>query len=204
MLFPTFRFALFFAAVLPASWLLMPHARRWRLFMLAASFVFYGAWDWRYTFLLAASIVANQFVRRAHRPRRLGAARQPMDRRRRRRQPRRPRLVQVRRVPRASPPAALLDGFGLGWEPPIPQVVLPIGISFFTFQALSYVIDVAPGEAAPGPVPRLRRLPLLLPPPRRRPDRAGGGVPAPAAAAAATRGSVARRASPSGSSPSAW
>ena len=31
---------------------------------------------------------------------------------------------------------------------PVPQVVLPIGISFFTFQGLSYVIDVYRGDAA--------------------------------------------------------
>ena len=31
---------------------------------------------------------------------------------------------------------------------PVPQVTLPIGISFFTFQGLSYVIDVYRGDAA--------------------------------------------------------
>lgn len=31
---------------------------------------------------------------------------------------------------------------------PVPQIRLPIGISFFTFQAMSYVIDVYRGEAA--------------------------------------------------------
>ncbi len=35
--------------------------------------------------------------------------------------------------------------FGLAW--PVPEIVLPIGISFFTFQGLSYVIDVARGDA---------------------------------------------------------
>lgn len=35
----------------------------------------------------------------------------------------------------------------LGTSLPIPQVVLPIGISFFTFQGLSYVIDVYRGDA---------------------------------------------------------
>ena len=35
----------------------------------------------------------------------------------------------------------------LGWNLPIPVIELPIGISFFTFQALSYVLDVAMGEA---------------------------------------------------------
>lgn len=32
---------------------------------------------------------------------------------------------------------------------PVPEVALPIGISFFTFQGLSYVLDVYRGEAAP-------------------------------------------------------
>lgn len=36
----------------------------------------------------------------------------------------------------------------LGMPIPVPQIVLPVGISFFTFQGLSYVIDVARGSAA--------------------------------------------------------
>lgn len=35
-----------------------------------------------------------------------------------------------------------------GLSVPVPRIVLPIGISFFTFQALSYVIDVYRGETA--------------------------------------------------------
>ena len=34
-----------------------------------------------------------------------------------------------------------------GFSLPLPQIALPIGISFFTFQAMSYVIDVFRGEA---------------------------------------------------------
>ena len=60
MLFPTVTFAVFFLIVLPVSWSLMRHQSAWRLFMLAASFVFYAWWDWRFVFLLAASIVVNQ------------------------------------------------------------------------------------------------------------------------------------------------
>ena len=41
---------------------------------------------------------------------------------------------------------SLLDGIGLGSPLPIIQIVLPIGISFFTFQAISYVVDVYRGE----------------------------------------------------------
>ena len=59
MLFPTTTFAVFFSIVLIASWLLMPRPRAWRLFMIAASFVFYADWDWRFVFLLAFSIVWN-------------------------------------------------------------------------------------------------------------------------------------------------
>ena len=60
MLFPTVTFAVFFLIVLPVSWSLMRHQSVWRLFILAASFVFYAWWDWRFVFLLAASIVVNQ------------------------------------------------------------------------------------------------------------------------------------------------
>jgi len=35
----------------------------------------------------------------------------------------------------------------LGTHIPVPQITLPVGISFFTFQALSYVIDVYRGQA---------------------------------------------------------
>lgn len=41
----------------------------------------------------------------------------------------------------------LTDLFGLGFE--IPKITLPIGISFFTFQAMSYVIDVYRGNGEP-------------------------------------------------------
>ena len=62
MLFPTATFAIFFMVVLPLSWLLMPRGERWRPFMIAASYVFYSAWDWRFVFLLA--FAASQSSRR--------------------------------------------------------------------------------------------------------------------------------------------
>jgi len=34
-----------------------------------------------------------------------------------------------------------------GFDIPVPQITLPLGISFFTFQAMSYVIDVYRGDA---------------------------------------------------------
>ena len=62
--------------------------------------------------------------------------------------------------------------------PPLLQVILPVGISFFTFQALSYVIDVYRRDAEPVAAARLRRLPVVLPAPGGRADRARPRVPA--------------------------
>ena len=55
VLFPTVTFALFFLIVLPVSWALMPYQRAWQVWILLASYVFYGWWDWRFVFLLAGS-----------------------------------------------------------------------------------------------------------------------------------------------------
>src|SRR5262249_58338027 len=70
MLFPTVTFAIFFMIVLPTSWLLMPRPRRWKPFMVAASYFFYGYWNWRFVFLIAVSTVGNQlFATAIHRHR---------------------------------------------------------------------------------------------------------------------------------------
>ncbi|MBQ9252024.1 MAG: MBOAT family protein [Clostridia bacterium] len=44
----------------------------------------------------------------------------------------------------------LNDVAGRNWLP-VPQIALPIGISFFTFQAISYLVDVYRGETEPSP-----------------------------------------------------
>ena len=51
MLFPTIDFAIFFGIVFVGNWLLAPFPKRWRVFILVASYVFYGWWDWRFVFL---------------------------------------------------------------------------------------------------------------------------------------------------------
>ena len=148
MLFPTIQFAVFFMLVLVASWLLMPRPVRWKPFMLLASYVFYGAWDWRFVGLLIAVTVVSQ----------AGAmviARVSNERQRRR------TLVATLAFDLgllgwfkyygffATSLANLLDSVGLGAPLPLLEVILPVGISFFTFQAISYVIDVYRGHLAP-------------------------------------------------------
>jgi len=150
MLFPTVEFAVFFAVVLVGSWLLMTHRTPWKLFMLAASYMFYAAWDWRYLGLLAGSTLINQVTASTIRGR-------SGDR--------------GRRIVLAVGIAANLAVLGwfkyygffvasarnalgeFGITPPLPllQIVLPVGISFFTFQAMSYVIDVYRGRIGVAP-----------------------------------------------------
>ena len=60
MVFPTIEFAAFFLVVLTGSWLLMPHPRLWKPFVLAASYFFYGYADVRFTLLLVAVTAVNQ------------------------------------------------------------------------------------------------------------------------------------------------
>lgn len=60
MVFPTIEFAGFFLAVLALSWLLMPHPRAWKPFILGASYFFYGYTDARFVLLLLTSTAINQ------------------------------------------------------------------------------------------------------------------------------------------------
>ena len=149
MLFPTVTFALFFFVVLPTSWLLMPTRHRWKIFMLAASYFFYGYWNWRFVLLLAISTVVNQFLARSIHCRSVESQR---------------RAFLIGAVAfnlgvlgvfkyadfflRSS--SDVLGAFGLDTSNTLINVALPVGISFFTFQALSYVIDVYRRDFEPG------------------------------------------------------
>ncbi|MDQ1394728.1 MAG: alginate O-acetyltransferase complex protein AlgI [Acidimicrobiaceae bacterium] len=147
MLFPTLSFAAFFALVLPVSWLLMPNRVRWRLFMVAASWMFYGAADWRFVPLLAGSTVVNHFfARRIDRAN--GKARKTWT----------TAAVATNLLALAwfkyigflsLTTQSSLRFVGIHAHVPLPEVLLPIGISFFTFQALSYVIDTSRRKIQP-------------------------------------------------------
>ncbi|HEX3541605.1 MAG TPA: MBOAT family O-acyltransferase [Acidimicrobiales bacterium] len=147
MLFPTLSFAAFFAVVLPVSWLLMPHRTRWRLFMVGASWFFYGAADRRFVPLLAGSTVVNQFFAQrihaaegsARRNWTIGAVATNLG-----------VLAWFKYIGFLSLTAqSSLNFLGVHGHVPLPEVLLPIGISFFTFQALSYVIDTSRGKIQP-------------------------------------------------------
>jgi len=142
LLFPTIDFAIFFGIAFVGNWLLRPYRRAWKLFILAASYVFYGWWDWRFVFLLAASTLCTAAgARLVH-----GAATEAGRR----------RFLVATLVAElgllgwfkyygfaSSSIDSALHRLGVHGDPiPLLQVTLPVGISFFTFMGLSYVIDV--------------------------------------------------------------
>ena len=148
MLFPTFTFALFFVVVLTAGWLMPGRRGWWKLFMLAASYFFYGYWDARFVGLIVASTVVNQAAATW-----LGRLQRPGARR------------AVVSVAVGANLASLgffkyagffvdsaesaLEGLGVSANLPLLNIILPVGISFFTFQAISYVLDVYRGDTEP-------------------------------------------------------
>ena len=140
MIFTEHRFALFFALIFAIHWSLRSHRAR-KVFLLLASYVFYGIWDWRFLSLLwistltdyvAALIIdrsTNQRVRKTWLIVSL--------------------VVNLGMLAIFKYLGFFLESTAdflhlLGFEASLPtlSIVLPIGISFYTFQTLSYTIDV--------------------------------------------------------------
>jgi alginate O-acetyltransferase complex protein AlgI len=137
-----FLFA-FFPIVFTLFWL--ARTRQVRFAILAASgYVFYGYWDWRFCGLLAFSTLTS-FVAA------LAIARTPS--------------VRTRRGWLVASVALDLGILGFfkyynffadnvtavapGWALPALRVVLPVGISFYTFHTISYIVDVAQERVRP-------------------------------------------------------
>jgi D-alanyl-lipoteichoic acid acyltransferase DltB (MBOAT superfamily) len=62
MLFPTFPFAVFFIIVLTISWALHKHELPWKIFILFASYFFYGCWNVKYTILIFSITTINYLI----------------------------------------------------------------------------------------------------------------------------------------------
>ncbi|KPL22343.1 MAG: hypothetical protein AMJ75_08250 [Phycisphaerae bacterium SM1_79] len=136
-----------FAIVFFSAWLIFRRRNnvRW-IYLVAASFVFYGWWDWRFLFLITASGLIDFFAG-------LAMARFPKHK----------KTFLILSI--AGNVGSLgifkyLD-FGIanvnwllplfGIDAPIPaaHLILPIGISFYTFQSMSYTIDIYRGQLTP-------------------------------------------------------
>ncbi len=144
MTFTTLTFLLFLAFVFLVYWRLQDR-RAQNAFLVVASYFFYGWWDWRFCWLMLASSLLDFGVG-------LGLNRVEMPGRR--------KLLLAAGL---SGNLALLGFFKyfnffaeslralagtVGWtlHPVTLQVVLPVGISFYTFQTMSYSIDIYRGR----------------------------------------------------------
>lgn len=143
MLFNSLDFAVFLPITFAVYWLL-GHRVRWQNgFVVAASYLFYGWWDWRFLLLIAFTTLCSYAS---------GIAMQRGQRR---------KLFMWANIIlnllilcifkyynffAQSFADLFLDGRADGL---LLNLVLPVGISFYTFQALSYSIDVYRGNISP-------------------------------------------------------
>jgi alginate O-acetyltransferase complex protein AlgI len=142
VIFTESRFLFFFLIAFSVYWTL-PRNRPRKVWLLVLSYIFYASWDWRFLWLILLSTVADYFV---------GRALEWTEGVRKRKW-----LVAISLVVNlgflglfkyydffVDAGAGLFDL--LGWEGDREQyhlnLILPVGISFYTFQTLSYTIDV--------------------------------------------------------------
>ena len=146
MLFNSLEFILL-AVVFFAAWPLLGRRNntRWA-YLVVASYFFYGWWDWRFLFLITFSGLIDHTAA-------LGMARWPSRR----------KLLLIASIVGNVGSLCLykyLDFLignlnelfgvtGLSTRIPLAELILPVGISFYTFQSMSYTIDVYRGHLAP-------------------------------------------------------
>lgn len=149
MFFNSIHFAVFLPAVFTLYWLISSkNFRAQNILLLFASYYFYACWDWRFLFLLIFSTLLDYYT---------GL-----------------KIAENSKVSKRkfwlwlsvsinlgllvffkyynffiSSFSDLLSGVGLHIDPWTLNVILPVGISFYTFHGLSYVLDVYRGRIAP-------------------------------------------------------
>jgi D-alanyl-lipoteichoic acid acyltransferase DltB (MBOAT superfamily) len=183
VLFNSLSFLIFLPLVLLLYYRL---TQRWQnRWLLGASYVFYGWWDYRFLSLILLSTVVDYLAGLAiHRT---------SDARRRRGFLTLSLVVNLGLLAMfkyfgffVDSAAGLLGTFGLNPNFPLLHVVLPVGISFYTFQTLSYTIDIYRRQLTPtrdflnfalfvsyfpqlvaGPIERARHLLPLIEAPRK-------------------------------------
>jgi alginate O-acetyltransferase complex protein AlgI len=140
MLFTEFRFFWFFLAVFAVYWSLRGNTSR-KFWLLICSYVFYAAWNWKFLFLLIASSALDYIVGVA-----LARTEDPRARR---------GWIALSLTANlgviaffkyynffVTSLAALLEWLGLPASIHTLNIVIPVGVSFYTFHSMSYTLDV--------------------------------------------------------------
>src|SRR3954451_6727391 len=140
MLFVEFRFFWFFLAVFAVYWSLRDNRSR-KIWLLVCSYFFYACWNWKFLFLLIGSSLLDYVVV-------IGLARAQNPRARR-------AWIALSLSGNlaviaffkyynffVSSGAAFLQWLGVPASPHTLAIVIPVGVSFYTFHSMSYTIDV--------------------------------------------------------------
>jgi len=146
MLFNSLQFAIFFIIVY-SLYLILGHKWQNRV-LLVASYVFYGTWDWRFLSLIAISTIIDY-----HCGIKIAETGNVIKKK---------QFLTISIVANLSMLGffkyfnffaenlqALFGLFGFQAQPHFLNIILPVGISFYTFQTLSYTIDIYRGQLKP-------------------------------------------------------
>jgi alginate O-acetyltransferase complex protein AlgI len=147
MAFCEFRFFAFFLAVFAVYWILPRNILR-KFWLLGCSFAFYAAWDWRFLSLILFSTMVDYLAGIG-----LASTNRLVLRR---------ALLSISLISNLGLLAffkyfgffvescqELMQTLGLPFNTSTLNIILPVGISFYTFQTLSYTIDVYRGKLQP-------------------------------------------------------
>lgn len=142
MLFNSIEFLLFLPLTFALYWFVFKPLKWQNLFVVTASYVFYGWWDWRFLLLIAlttfcsymSGILIQKYEGKRSRQKAISAANILLN-------------LGILCVFKyfnffGDNLTALFQLFGIQLDWVTLDILLPVGISFYTFQALSYTIDV--------------------------------------------------------------
>ena len=142
MLFNSFTFMIFLPVVFLLYWFVFKRHNWQNLLILVASYVFYGWWDWRFLVLIAitslssfvSGLLIEHYEGKRSAQKAVSAANIVLN-------------LGILAVFKyfnffVESLDALLRAMGITMDWPTMNIILPVGISFYTLQALSYSIDV--------------------------------------------------------------
>lgn len=144
MLFNSVEFAVFLPTVFLLYWFVFNrNLRMQNLFVVAVSYIFYGWWDWRFLVLIAftsfcswgSGILIEKAGENRRKARLASAANIVIN-----------LLILCVFKYYDFFVASFAGMFGASFDGLLLNIILPVGISFYTFQALSYSIDVYRGK----------------------------------------------------------
>ncbi len=148
MLFNSIDFAVFLPLVFLVYWCLQRHLKSQNTFLVLASYIFYGWWDWRFLSLILFSTVVDYTI---------GLRLKSQDGLKQRKA-----LLWTSIIVNigllmffkyfnffVDSFVTAFTFFGVDIQARTLDIILPVGISFYTFQTLSYTIDVYKGKLKP-------------------------------------------------------